>query len=48
VSHALDQQPDALDRMGRSSREIVEREFAWAAVIQRILDLYDEILSGRT
>lgn len=35
-----------LDAMGQHSRTIVEREFAWDAVADRTLALYDEVLSS--
>jgi glycosyltransferase involved in cell wall biosynthesis len=38
---------DQLSAMGEQSRTIVEREFAWTAVVVRLLDLYDEVLSAR-
>lgn len=37
-----------LAAMGAASRMIVEREFAWEAIVVRLLDLYDELLSART
>lgn len=36
-----------LNAMGEQGRAIVEREFAWSAVVVRLLDLYDEVLAGR-
>jgi glycogen(starch) synthase len=36
-----------LDRMGAQSRDIVVREFAWPAVADRLIALYDEVLSDR-
>jgi len=36
-----------LAAMGAASRTIVEREFAWEAIVVRLLDLYDEVLSVR-
>jgi glycogen(starch) synthase len=36
-----------LRNMGEQSRAIVEREFAWTAVAERLLDLYDRVLAGR-
>ena len=35
------------DEMGRASRAIVERDFAWSRVIARWLDLYAEVLTRR-
>ncbi len=34
-----------LDGMGRASRAIVERDFAWSSVIERWLDLYADVLT---
>ena len=36
-----------LDAMGAQSRAIVAREFAWPAVADRLVALYDEVLSDR-
>jgi glycosyltransferase involved in cell wall biosynthesis len=47
LGEALDRQ-DALPQMAETSREIVEKEFAWPGVIRQILGVYDEILSGRS
>jgi glycosyltransferase involved in cell wall biosynthesis len=47
LAEAFERQPEALESMGRSSREIVEQEFAWSAVIRQVRGLYDEVLSGR-
>jgi len=38
---------DELGPLGDESRAIVEREFAWSAVIGRLLALYEEVLAGR-
>ena len=38
-------QPDRLAAMGAESRAIVEAEFAWSGVADRLLELYDEVLS---
>lgn len=38
---------DRLNAMGQEGRALVEREFAWEAVVVRLLDLYDEVLTGR-
>jgi glycosyltransferase involved in cell wall biosynthesis len=46
IREGLDQ-PARLATMRRRSREMVEQEFAWGAVIQRVRALYDEVLSGR-
>jgi glycosyltransferase involved in cell wall biosynthesis len=43
---ALDRQAP-LRQMGLESRGIVEREFGWFAVIDRLLAVYDEMLRGR-
>jgi glycosyltransferase involved in cell wall biosynthesis len=40
-------EPARLERMGASSRRIVETEFAWEILIDRYLRLYDELLAGR-
>jgi glycosyltransferase involved in cell wall biosynthesis len=37
--------PVRLIAMGTRSRQIVEREFSWSVLIQRYLDLYDDLLS---
>ncbi len=37
-----------LTRMGAESRALVEREFSWAAVVERQLALYDELLASST
>lgn len=36
-----------LDAMGAEGRAIVTKEFAWPAVADRLVALYDEVLSGR-
>jgi glycosyltransferase involved in cell wall biosynthesis len=36
-----------LEVMGAESRAIVVREFAWPAVADRLVALYDEVLSDR-
>jgi hypothetical protein len=36
--------PAALPPMGAASRSIVEREFAWSVIVQKHLELYDELL----
>lgn len=38
-------QPGRLVAMGRAGRAIVEKKFAWPAVIQQLLGLYDDLLS---
>ena len=38
-------QCDRLADMGRAGRAIVERKFAWSAVVQQLLGLYDELLT---
>jgi glycosyltransferase involved in cell wall biosynthesis len=38
--------PESIDRMGRASRQLVESEYSWAAVRERLLSLYRE-LDGR-
>lgn len=38
--------PAALPAMGDAGRKLVERSFAWPSVIQRLLDLYDELLQA--
>ena len=38
---------DRLSAMGQEGRALVEREFAWEAVVVRLLDLYAEVLAGR-
>ena len=38
-------QRDRLANMGRAGRAIVERKFAWSAVVQQLLGLYDELLT---
>lgn len=38
---------DRLSSMGQEGRALVEREFAWEAVVVRLLELYDEVLAGR-
>ena len=43
MSGALSQR-DRLLAMGHSSRAIVEQEFAWPAVTQKLLDVYSELL----
>jgi glycosyltransferase involved in cell wall biosynthesis len=37
----------ALPAMGARSREIVEREFAWARIVDVQIALYEELLSRR-
>jgi glycosyltransferase involved in cell wall biosynthesis len=37
--------PAALPMMGQRSREIVERQFAWTAIVQRQIDVYEELLA---
>jgi glycosyltransferase involved in cell wall biosynthesis len=37
--------PTALAPMGARSRAIVEQEFAWSVLVDRYLELYDELLS---
>jgi glycosyltransferase involved in cell wall biosynthesis len=37
--------PVRLIAMGTKSRQIVEREFSWSVLIQRYLDLYEDLLS---
>jgi glycosyltransferase involved in cell wall biosynthesis len=37
-----------LSVMGRESRAIVEREFAWTAVVAQLLELYGRVLSSRS
>jgi glycogen synthase len=37
--------PGALEAMGRESRAIVDREFGWPAVADRLLTVYDELLT---
>ena len=46
VGEALRQGP-RLPAMGRAGRALVEREFAWTTVTQRLLGLYDELFVGR-
>ena len=36
--------PAALAPMGARSREIVEREFAWTSLVQRQIEIYEELL----
>jgi glycogen synthase len=48
ISGALGQSRERLDAMGDASREIVEREFAWPAMTERMLELYRELLQGST
>jgi glycosyltransferase involved in cell wall biosynthesis len=38
-------QPGRLVAMGRAGRAIVEQKFAWSAVIQQLLGLYDDLLT---
>ena len=38
-------QTDRLGSMGQAGRAIVERKFAWPAVIQQLLGLYDDLLT---
>ncbi|GIT66653.1 MAG: hypothetical protein Ct9H300mP25_01250 [Acidobacteriota bacterium] len=38
-------QPGRLVAMGRAGRAIVKKKFAWPAVIQQLLGLYDDLLS---
>lgn len=38
-------QPGRLVAMGRAGRAIVEKKFAWPAVIQQLLGLYDDVLT---
>lgn len=38
---------DRLNEMGARGREIVEREFSWAAATDRLMSLYNEVLAGR-
>lgn len=40
--------PAALPMMGLQSREIVERQFAWTAIVQRQIDVYQELLDRRS
>jgi glycosyltransferase involved in cell wall biosynthesis len=50
LARAIDDALSRRDRlvvMGAESRAIVEREFSWSAVLGRLFDLYDEVLSGR-
>ncbi len=44
ISNALSQR-DRLVEMGRAGRAIVEKKFAWSAVIQQLLGLYDDLLT---
>ena len=37
---------DRLSAMGEHSRAIVDREFAWTAIVVRLFELYDEVLAG--
>lgn len=37
--------PSRLAAMGEAGRAVVERQFSWTAVTDRLLDLYDEILT---
>jgi glycogen(starch) synthase len=46
ISGAL-ARPEQLARFGDASRAIVEREFAWPAVTQQLLALYEELLGAR-
>jgi glycosyltransferase involved in cell wall biosynthesis len=46
LSGALAQRP-RLSSMGAAGRELVEREFAWPAVTDTLVDLYRELLDGR-
>ncbi len=39
--------PDRCERYGRASRAIVERDFSWPAVVQRLLAVYDRLLTAR-
>lgn len=39
--------PARLAAMGRRSREIAERDFAWSSLASRYVDLYEELLSRR-
>jgi glycosyltransferase involved in cell wall biosynthesis len=41
---AATSQPAALPAMGARSREIVERDFAWTSLVQRQIELYEELL----
>ncbi|HXG54714.1 MAG TPA: glycosyltransferase family 4 protein [Vicinamibacterales bacterium] len=43
ISGAIDDRL-ALMQMGAAGRQIVEREFSWAAAVQATLELYDELL----
>ena len=46
ISGAL-ARPEQLARFGDASRAIVEREFAWPAVTQKLLAVYEELLGAR-
>ena len=46
ISGAL-ARPEQLARFGDASRAIVEREFAWPAVMQQLLAVYEELLGAR-
>jgi len=46
ISGAL-ARPEQLARFGDASRAIVEREFAWPAVTQKLLAVYEELLAAR-
>ena len=46
ISGAL-ARPEQLARFGNASRAIVEREFAWPAVTQKLLAVYEELLAAR-
>jgi glycosyltransferase involved in cell wall biosynthesis len=39
--------PARLGVMGAESRAIVEREFSWRAATDRLLDVYEELLTRR-
>ena len=39
---------DRLRSMGMVSRGIVERDFAWPAVVDRLLAVYADLLPGRS
>lgn len=39
--------PAALSTMGHAARSLVEQSFAWPAVMQRLLDVYEELLPAR-
>jgi glycosyltransferase involved in cell wall biosynthesis len=47
IHEAATSREQRLAMMGNEGRLLVEREFSWHAAVDRLLLIYDELLSGR-